>query len=270
MTRKTIARDFTMKRIACLLSFSLILLGAFQGVAAAQQLSGLTGPFDGNSEPLDKVKNPKAKKKVDKAKKKVDKAKEKVDEALPGAEEPADDVTNEVEDSADNVVEDSSEVDEALPGAEEPADDVTNEVEDSADNVVEDSSEVAEESGSTAGSVADEPTQAGTTPSDISAPGSTASRTKLTRSTNQSGTGSKDASGAEPSDTDKVAAAGNNIESAPENDEQLVAPEADADESEGSVLSSTGAQILTWLVLACLLIAIGAALVRRGRTGSRA
>jgi cobalamin biosynthesis Mg chelatase CobN len=219
-----------MKRIACLLSFSLILLGGFHGVAAAQQLSGVTGPLDGNSDPLDKVKN--------KVKEEVDKAKEVVDEALPGAEAPAKDVTNEVEDSADNVVEDSS--------------------------------EVAEDAGGTAGSVADEPTQAGTTPSDTSAPGANDSRTKLTRSNNQSGKGSKDASGAEPSDTDKVAAAGNTIESAPENDEQLAAPEADADESEGSVLSSTGAQILAWLVLACLLIAIGAALVRRSRTGSRA
>ena len=216
-----------MKRIAFLLIFSLILLGALDGVAAAQQLSGLTGPLDGISDPLDKVEN--------KVKEEVDKAKEVVDEALPGAEEPIHDVTNEVEDLADSVVEDSS--------------------------------EVAEGSGGTSGSVADEPTQAGSTPSDISALGSTDSKTELTRSTNQSGTGSKDASGAEPSDTDKVAAAGNNIESAPENDEQLVAPEADAD---GSVLSSTGAQILAWLVLACLVIAIRAALVRRGRTGSGA
>ena len=136
-----------------------------------------------------------------------------------------------------------------MPGAEEPVDDVTNEVEDSADNVVEDSSEVVEDAGGTAGSVADEPTQD-------------------TRSTKQSGTDSKHASEPESKDTDKVAAAGNTIESAPENDE-LAAPEADADESEGSVLSSTGAQILAWLVLACLLIAIGAALVRRRRTGSR-
>ena len=217
-----------MKRIAWLLSFSLILLGAFQGVAAAQQLSGLTAPPDGNADPLDKVKNPKAKEKIDKAKEKVD---------------------------------------EALPGAEEPADDVANEVEDSPDNVVEDSSEVAEDSGGTAGSVANEPTRAGTTPSDISAPGSTDSRTKLTRSTNQFGTGSK-ASGAEPSDSGKVAgAAVNTIESVQENAEQLAAPEADADESEGSVLSSTGAQILAWLVLECLLIAIGAALLKRRRTG---
>ena len=211
-----------MKRIACLLSFSLILLGALDGVAAAQQLSEPTGPPDGSGDPLDRVKNPKANEVVDKAK-------EVVDKALPGAEEPVGDVTNEAEDS----------------------------------------SEVAEDSGGTAGSVAEEPTQAGTTPSDISAPGSD-SRTKLTKSANQSGTGSKDPSGAEPSDSDKVAAAGNTIESAPENDEQLAAPEADADESEGSVLSSTGAQILAWLVLACLLIAIGAALVGRSRAGSRA
>ena len=72
---------------------------------------------------------------------------------------------------------------------------------------------------------------------------------------------------AEPSDTGKVAAVGNTIESAPENDEQLAATEADDDESEGSVLSSTGPQILAWLVLGCLLIALSAALVRRRRTG---
>ncbi len=214
-----------MKRIAYLLSFSLILLGAFHGVAAAQQLGGLTGPLDGISDPLDKVK--------DKVEEEVDKAKEVVDEALPGAGELVDEVTNEVEDSAGNLAGDSS--------------------------------EGAEDSGGTPGSVADEPTQAGTKPSDISAPGSTDSRTKLTRSTNQFGTGSK-ASGAEPSDSDKVAAAGNSMESAPENDEQLVAPEADGEESEGSVLSSTGAQILAWLLLACLLIAIRAELVRRRRT----
>jgi cobalamin biosynthesis Mg chelatase CobN len=215
-------RGLHMKRIAWLLSFSLILLGALQGVAAAQ--------LSGDSDPLDKVKNPTAKEKVDKAKEVVD---------------------------------------EALPGTEAPADDVANELEDSADNVVEQSGEVAEDAGGTAGSVADEPTQAGTTSSDVSASGS-ASKTKLTRSNKRSGTGSKDGSGAEPTDTDKVAAAGNTIGSAPENDEQLAAPEADADESEGSILSSTGAQILAWLVLACLLIAIGAALVRRSRTGSRA
>jgi len=219
MTLKTHRKGLHMKKIACLLSFSLILLGALDGVAAAQQLSGPTGPPDGSAGPLDRVKNPKANEVVDKAK-------EVVDEASPGAGAPADDVRNEVEDS----------------------------------------SEVAEDWGGNAGAVADEPTQAGTTPSDISAPGST----KLTGSTNQTGTGSKDASGAEPSDTEKVAAAGNRIESAPENDEQLAAPEADADESEGSVFSSTGAQILAWLVLACLLMAIGAALVRRSRTGSRA
>jgi LPXTG-motif cell wall-anchored protein len=182
-----------MERIAWLLSFSLILLGALQGVAAAQ--------LSGDSDPLDKVKK--------------------------------------------------------------PVNDVTNEVEDSGDNVVEDSGEVAEDTGGTAGSVADKTTEAGTTSSDISTPGSSASRTKSTRSGKRSGTGSKDASGAEPSDTDTVAAAGNTIGSAPKNDEQLAAPEADADESEGSILSSTGAQILAWLVLAGLLIATGAALVRR-------
>jgi hypothetical protein len=226
-------KGFHMKAIACLLSFSLILLGAFHEVAAAQQLSELTGPPDGNSDPLDKVKNPKAKEKVDQAKDKVDKAEDEVEEALPGAEEPPEDATKEVEDSADNVVGDSSEV------AEDPV--------------------------ATAGSVADVLTQAGTTASDISAPGSDDSRTKLTRSTNRSGTGSKDVSVAESSDIDKVAAAGNAIESAPENDEQLAAPKAD-EESEGSVLSSTGAQILAWLILACVLIALGAALVRRRRT----
>ena len=234
-------KGLQMKAIACLLSLSLILLGAFHEVAAAQQLSELTGPPDGNSDPLDKVKNPKAKDKVDQAKDKVDQAKDKVDKA-------------------------EEEVDETLPGAEEPVDDVTNEGEDPADNVVGDSSEIAEDSGRTAGSVADEPTQAGTTPSDTSAPSSTDPRTKLTRSTGQSGTGSKDASVGESSDIDKVAAAGDSIESAPENDEQLAAPEAGGDESEGSILSGTGAEILAWLVLACLLIALGAALVRRRRT----
>ena len=225
-----------MKRIAWLLSFSLILLGAVQGVAAGQQLSGRS---DGNYDPLDKVENPKAKEKLDKAKEKLDKAKEKVDKA------------KEKVDKAKEKVNES-------PSDETSVDDVTDEVEKPADNMVKDSSEVAEDSGSSKESAADESTQSGT---DISAPGASASKTKLNRSTHQSGTASWDASGAESSDTDKVSAAGNTIESAPENDEQPAAPEADADESEGSVLSSTGAQILAWVVLAFLLIAMGVSLV---------
>jgi hypothetical protein len=226
-----------MKRIACLLSFSLILLGASHGVAAGQQLSGATGPLDGSSDPLDKVKNPKAKEKVDKAKEKVDKAKEKVDKVLPSVEEPVDDVTNEVEKSADEVVKDVG--------------------------------EVAKDSAGTAGPVADEPTQPWPpTPArpDIAALGFSAA-TELASSTNQSGTGSKDALGAEPSDFDEVVAAVNTIESAQVKGEQLAAPETDVDESEGSGLARTGAQVLAWLVLACLLMAIGATLVWRGRTG---
>ena len=124
----------------------------------------------------------------------------------------------------------------------------------------------------TAGHVADEPTQPwAPTPSkpDIAALGFSATA-KLASSTNQSGTGSKDALGAEPSDTDKVVAAGNTIESAQVQGEQFAAPEIDVDESEGSGLARTGAQVLAWLVLACLLMAIGAALVWRGRTGWRA
>ena len=219
-----------MKRIACLLSCTLILLWAFHGVTAAQQLPGPTGPLPGNSDLLDKVKNPKAEEKVDEAEEKVD---------------------------------------QVLPDAEEPVDDVTNEVENSADKVVKDVSEVAKDSAGTAGPVADEATQArAPTPSrpDKAALGSSTARTKLATSTNQSGTGSKDAPGAESSDTDKVAAAGNTIGSAQVKGEQLAAPEADDEESEGSGLSRTGAQVLAWLVLACLLMAIGAALVWRGRT----
>ena len=215
-----------MKRIACLLSCTLILLWAFHGVTAAQQLPGPTGPLPGNPDLLDKVKNPKADEKVD----------------------------------------------QVLPDAEEPVDDVTNEVENSADKVVKDVSEVAKDSAGTAGPVADEATQArAPTPSrpDEAALGSSTARTKLATSTNQSGTGSKDAPGAESSDTDKVAAAGNTIGSAQVKGEQLAAPEADDEESEGSGLSRTGAQVLAWLVLACLLMAIGATLVWRGHASDR-
>jgi cobalamin biosynthesis Mg chelatase CobN len=211
-----------MKRIACLLSCSLSLLWAFQGVTAAQQLTGVTGQLDGNSDPLDNVTNPKAKEKIDKAK-------EKVDEVSPGVEEPVDEGANEVEKSADEVVED-----------------------------------VAGDAKGAAGT----PGQA-STPSkpDRAAPGSSNAGTKRASAPKQSGTASRVAPGAEPTDSDKVAAAGNTIRSAQVKGDQLARPEADVDQSEGSVLSSTGAQVLAWLLLACLLMVIGVALVWRRRTG---
>ena len=212
-----------MKRIACLLSCSLILLWAFHGVTAAQQLTGLTGPLDGDSDPLGTVTKA---------------AKEKVDEVVPGVEEAVDDVINEVETSTDKVVKDVSEVAKDLAGTGGPLG--------------------AAGSDGTAGSGAEEPTGAEAPTSakrELDAPGSSGAGKELAQSTNQSGTGSKDAPGAEPSETDKVAVAGDTIESALVKDEQLAVPEVDVDQSEESGLSSTGAQVLVLLVLACLLIA---------------
>jgi hypothetical protein len=216
-----------MKRIACLLSCSLILLWAFHGVTAAQQLTGLTGPLDGDSGPLGKITKA---------------TKEKVDEVLPSVEEAVDDVINEVENSTDKVVKDVSEVAKDSAGTEGSGTEGSG----------------TEGSDDTAGSVAEEPTQArAPTPSklEIGAPGSSDAGKKLAGSTKQSGTGSKDAPGAEPSDTDNVAAAGDTIESAQMKDQQLAAPEADVDQSEELGLSSTGAQVVALLVLASLLIA---------------
>jgi hypothetical protein len=211
-----------MKRIACLLSCSLILLWAFHGVTAAQQLTGLTEPLDGDSGPLGEITKA---------------TEEKVDEVLPSVEEAVDDVIDEVENSTDKVVKDVSEVAKDSAGTE--------------------GSLGKEGSDGTAGSVAEEPTQARAPASsklEIGAPGSSDAGKELASSTKQSGAGSKDAPGAEPSDTDNVSAAGDTIESARVKDQQP-APEADVDQSEESGLSSTGAQVVALLVLASLLIA---------------
>jgi hypothetical protein len=112
-----------------------------------------------------------------------------------------------------------------------------------------------EGSDGTAGPVAEEPTQAPPqSKRELVAAGSSDARKKAASSTKQLGKGSKGAPGAEPIDADGVAAAGDSIEIAQVKDEQLAAPDADVDRSE-SGLSSTGAQVLALLVLACLLIA---------------
>ena len=70
-------------------------------------------------------------------------------------------------------------------------------------------------------------------------------------------------------DTEEVASAGNLIEPAQVKGTQIITPATEAEESEGSGLSLTGVQFLTWLILACWLLGTGSAFVWRGRTRVR-
>ncbi len=94
-----------MKRVLALGSFS-ILFWVFSGVAAAQSLSGLTGPLDEVvdtvTRPVDKVTAP-----VDKVKEVVDEVTKPVTEALPAPiKNPVDNVVKDVGKAVDTVVKD--------------------------------------------------------------------------------------------------------------------------------------------------------------------
>jgi hypothetical protein len=93
-----------------------------------------------------------------------------------------------------------------------------------------------------------------------------ASRSTVARTSSGSAEDSKGARRAAPAgDTQQVVAAGNTIEPGEVKGTQIVAPANDVDEGGGSGLSLTGAQILTWLIAACGLLAAGAAFNLTGR-----
>lgn len=253
-----------MKKVAYLLSFFLILFWASAGFAVAQPLSELTGPLD---KVVDKVSNP-----VDKVKDVVDKVKQPIDKTVSSLPDP-------IKKPLDKTV-------SSLPNPiKKPVDNVTKEVEKVIDKVVNDVGEVAKDPAGAAGAVGDKTKPApalgsapasaqskpGSSAAGNSASGASATKTKVARTTKQSSK-AKRANRADPArDTEQVAASGHTIEPAEVKGTQIIAPATDDGESEGSGgLSLTGVQILTWLMLACWLVGMGAAIVWRGRTQVRA
>jgi hypothetical protein len=230
-----------MKRVACLVASFLVVFWASSGPASAQSLSGLDGPLD---EVVGELSNP------------LDKVKKPVDEVVKDVEKVLDPVTKPVED-------DTKEVDKVV---EEAAKEVT---------------EVAKNPGGSAGSVGDTPepgpAQDSAAPPARSKPASSSTGSsdaddrvagtanRAGRASNRSQRARKGGRGGPEGDTEEVAAAGNTIEPAQVKGTQIIAPAAEAEESEGSGLSRTGVQILTWLILACWLLGAGAGFVSGGR-----
>jgi hypothetical protein len=244
-----------MKRVVSLVSF-LILFWVFSGVAAAQSLTGLTGPLDGVvdkttspvdkvvdkvTSPVDKVTSP-----VDKVKEVVDKVTKPVTDALPAPiKNPVDKVVKDVGKAVDNVVKDVTDTGNkaAAPVKNAPLPGVNSD--DNPNNTPE------------VGSGLDRSTNR---------PASSASQTKAASTLKSSGKSSRGANRPEPArDTEQVAAAGNSIEPGEVRGTHIISPASDAEGSEGSGLSLTGVQILLWLILAAGLVGAGAALFLSGR-----
>ena len=223
-----------MKKIVLLSTF-LMLFWSFSGVATAQSLSGLPGP-------LNDV--------VDKAKDVVDEVKKPAEKALPP-------VTNPVK----------------------PVEDVTKEVGKVVDTVVKNPPDVAKNSPVPSGGGDDQPNpapQIGSAPRpgpsglERSTTGATETKTEASRTSRGSSRATRGANRApRAGDTEQVAAAGNTIEPAEVKGTQIVAPATDVEEGTGSGLSLTGAQILTWIILACGLLGAGTAFVWSGRMRTR-
>jgi hypothetical protein len=235
-----------MKRVACLVASFLVVFWASSGPAAAQSLSGLDGPLD---EVVGELSNP------------LDKIKKPVDEVAKDVEKVLDPVTK-------------------------PVEDITKEVDEVVDEVAKEVTEVAKNPGGSAGSVGDTPAP-GAAPDSAAPPvqskpassstGSSDADDRIAGTTNRAGQTSnrsgrarKGGRGGPEGDTEEVAAAGNTIEPAQVKGTQIIVPAAEAEESEGSGLSRTGVQILTWLILACWLLGAGAGFVWRGRARVRA
>ena len=216
-----------MKKVVLVCSF-LFLFWTSSGAAAAETLSGLTGPL---KDVVDEVTKP------------VDKIKEPLEKALPPVTDPI----------------------------KKPVEDVTKEVGKVVDTIVKDVTDVAKKPTVPSG---DKPNPQspignlpGAGPSEVERPatGATATKTEATSASRGSRKASGGASRTEPArDTEQVAAAGNTIEPAEVKGTQIVAPATEVEEN-GSGLSITGAQILTWLILAFGLLGAGIAFVLSGR-----
>ena len=241
-----------MKRVVSLVSF-LILFWVFSGVAVAQSLTALGGPLDGVvdkiTSPVDKVVD-KVTSPVDKVKEVVDKVTRPVTDALPApVKDPVDNVVKDVGKAVDNVVKD-----------------VTN-----AGNKAAEPVKNAPIPGVNSGGNPNNTPEVGSgIDRSRNGPASRASKTKTARTSKASGKSSRGANRPEPArDTEQVAAAGNSIEPGEVRGTHIIAPATDAESSQGSGLSLTGVQILTWLILAAGLLGAGAALFLSGRTRLR-
>jgi len=227
-----------MKRVHFLLTSLLVLFWAFPGPAAAQLTGDLGGPL---GKVVDKAADPgKGLEEV------VDKVKRPVDEAVT-----------------------------SLPGPlKEPVQNATKEV----DKVIKSATGAAKDSAEAPGPGVENPKQAprgetvatGNSKLDRSDSATSASRTRVAAGKSTGATrGTSRAESAR--DTEEVAAAGNAIEPAQVKGVHIVAPVTEVEDSqEGSGLSHTGAQLLSWLSLACLLVGAGIALAWGGRARVRA
>jgi hypothetical protein len=225
-----------MKKVVLLGSF-LVLFCASPGMAAAQSLDGRTDPLE---DVVDEVTNP-----VDKVKEVIDEVKKPVEKGLPSLADPVRKPVEDIGKAVDKVVKGVTDVAKNPSGvAESPAGG-------GSDALNPDSSVGG--TGAIGGSKADG-----------SASGASATRATAARASGGSAKVSKGNSRPER-DTEQVVAAGNTIEPGEVRGTQIVASASDGDEGEGSGLSITGLEILTWLILACGLLAAGAAFVRGGR-----
>jgi uncharacterized protein YoxC len=259
-----------MKRVVSLVSF-LILFWVFSGVAVAQSLTGLTGPLDGAvnkvTSPVDKV--------VDKVTSPVDKVTSPVDKVT----SPVDKVTSPVDKVKEVVDKVTKPVTDALPApVKNPVDKVVKDVGKAVDNVVKDVTDTGNKAAAPGKNAPLPGVNSGDNPNNTpevgsgldrstNRPASRASQSKAARTSKSSAKSSRGANRPEPArDTEQVAAAGNSIEPGEVRGTHIIAPATDAaEESQGSGLSLTGVQILTWLILAAGLVGAGAALFLSGR-----
>jgi len=223
-----------MKRVV-LLSCFLILFWTCTGVASAESATGLNGPL---KDVVDTVKDV------------VDEAKKPAEKALPPVTTPL----------------------------KKPVEDVTKEIGKVVDTVLKGVTDVAKSPPEPSAGGGDKPSPVppigspGSSPSELerSTTGAAETKSEAARTSRGSSRATRGANRARPAgDTEQVAAAGNTIEPAEVKGTKIVAPATDVEESQGSGLSITGAQILTWLILACGLVGAGAAFVLSGRLRAR-
>ena len=207
----------------------VVLLVGFLVIFCASPGMAAAQSLDGLTDPLKDV--------VDKVSNPLDKVKDVVDEVT----KPVADV----EKAVDTAVKDTTDAAKVPSGADDPA------------TGGSDAPSLSPSAGSapTTGGARTEP----------SASGVSATETKVARTSGGSAKVSKGANSRPARDTQQVAAAGNTIEPGEVKGTQIVAPATDVDEGGGSGLSLTGAQILTWLIAACGLLAAGAAFNLTGR-----
>jgi hypothetical protein len=229
-----------MKRVVLLVTF-LVISCASPGMAAAQSLDGLTDPL---KDVVDKVSNP-----LDKVKDVVDEVTKPVVNALPPVVDPIKKPVADVGKAVDNVVKDVTDAAKVPSGA--------------------DNSTGGSDAPSLSPSAGNAPTTGGAR-TEHSASGASATETKVARTSGGSAKVSKGANTQPAHDTQQVAAAGNTIEPGEVKGSQIVAPATEVDRGGGSGLSLTGVQILTWLIVACGLVAAGAAFNLTGRLRLRA